>query len=72
MLLFSLSSFKLPHYLNGLLPLLSILVVAYLSEEKTKGILKFLKGIQIFVVIIALLLVLVLLLAFTGVVSWFY
>lgn len=71
MLLFSLSSFKLPHYLNGLLPLLSILVVAYLSEEKTKGILKFLKGIQIFVVIIALLLVLVLLLAFTGVVSWF-
>ncbi|MDX5419395.1 MAG: glycosyltransferase family 39 protein, partial [Hymenobacteraceae bacterium] len=38
MLLFSLSKFKLPHYLNVLLPLYALLLASYLHERRNKSV----------------------------------
>ena len=39
MLVFSFSKFKLPHYLNGLIPILSVFTASYIFEifEKING-----------------------------------
>lgn len=57
MLLFSASKFKLPHYLNGLIPILSILTSAYLFDlykKNSTGKLKILYIIQLVVIFAAI------------------
>lgn len=52
MLVFSASTFKLPHYLNGLIAVLSIFTAAFLFEESFKKKVKLIKvlyAIQVFV-----------------------
>lgn len=57
MLVFSFSKFKLPHYLNGLIPILSVFTASYLFEIFDKKQLKKAKVflmIQIVVVFLSL------------------
>lgn len=70
MLLFSASKFKLPHYLNGLIPVVSVFTAAYLFEifvkRKTKTI-KILWIIQLIIIFSTVGLMILLILNFTGI-----
>lgn len=60
LLVISTSKFKLPHYLNSLLPVFSVLVAGYLSEFRNKKdhpVLKFLYFFQVITLVLALTLV---------------
>ena len=69
MLVFSFSKFKLPHYLNGLIPILSVFTASYLFEMFEKKQLKKAKVflmIQIVVVFLSLVALALLFYYFTG------
>lgn len=67
---FSFSQFKLPHYLNGLIPILSILTASYLLQTK-EGVgpksLKFLFAIQVLLYAVGVFLIVFLVIEFSGV-----
>lgn len=70
MLVFSASKFKLPHYLNGLIAVLSVLTAAYLFEMFRKNSLKKIRslyGIQLFVIFAVLIGIILLTVYFTGI-----
>ncbi|MDQ1097354.1 MULTISPECIES: ArnT family glycosyltransferase [Chryseobacterium] len=70
MLVFSASKFKLPHYLNGLIAVLSVLTAAYLFEMYRKNSIKKIKilyGIQLFVIFAVLIGIVLLTVYFTGI-----
>ncbi len=70
MFVFSFSQFKLPHYLNGLLPILAILTASYLitlAKNPSSQSLKILWYVQIVVIAFCLFIVGWLSLEFTGV-----
>ncbi|MHA6696377.1 ArnT family glycosyltransferase [Chryseobacterium sp. A301] len=70
MFVFSFSKFKLPHYLNGLIPILAILTASYLSQlsltSKDRKI-RILWSIQLVVIFSSILLVSWLSIEFTGI-----
>lgn len=73
-LLFSFSKFKLPHYLNGLIPVLSVFTSAYLFSLKSNSeakIMKVLLVVQIIVAVAGTLGLALILAYFTGISSVF-
>ena len=74
-LLFSFSKFKLPHYLNGLIPILAVFTSAYYfllaAENRIKKI-RVLYYIQIFVIVCSLAGVVLLIMNFSGVQNYFF
>ncbi len=75
MLVFSASTFKLPHYLNGLIAVLAVFTAAFLYEEYRKGnfkLIKVLYFIQVVVFCAGILAVALLSYFFTGVYNPFF
>ncbi|SHI94190.1 4-amino-4-deoxy-L-arabinose transferase [Cruoricaptor ignavus] len=70
MLLFSFSKFKLPHYLNGLIPVISVFTAAYLfliRKENRQRLIKVLWKIQLVVIFSGIVGIFILTEIFTGI-----
>lgn len=75
LLIFSFSKFKLPHYLNGLIPILAILAASYLFQifqNKDLKKIKILYVIQLVVIFATIPGIILLLIYFTGIYSLFF
>ena len=65
---FSFSKFKLPHYLNGLIPVLSVSVASWIVENRLKkNKIRILYAIQMVMVFFSIFAVLLLMVYFTGI-----